>query len=94
MYKRLSFIEREEISRQLAYGNNIRAIAIILNKSPSTISREITLNVVHTKYYRALFGQQRAKEEILDVVRIPLNNNMLEKNYSFLPIPIFFLQNY
>ena len=43
MYTRLSFIEREEISRQLAYGNTIRRISIILKRSPSTISREITL---------------------------------------------------
>ena len=60
MYQRLSFMEREEISRQLAYGNSIRGIATILQRSPSTISREVTLNVVHRKYYRALFGQQRA----------------------------------
>jgi IS30 family transposase len=60
MYTRLQFIEREEISRQLAYGNNIRSIALILNRSPSTISREINLNAVHRKYYRAVFGQQRA----------------------------------
>lgn len=60
MYRRLSFLEREEISRQLAYGDNIIGIAIRLNRSPSTISREITLNVTHARYYRAIFGQQRA----------------------------------
>ena len=60
MYKRLSFIEREEISRQLAYGNNITGIALILNRSPSTISREVNLNAVDPRYYRALYGQQRS----------------------------------
>lgn len=59
MYRRLSFLEREEISRQLAYGNNTKSIAIILNRSPSTISREITLTAAHARYYRAIFGQQR-----------------------------------
>lgn len=61
MYNRLSFLEREEISRQLAHGNNIRAIAAILNRYPSTISREINSNVFDRRYYRALYGQQRAK---------------------------------
>lgn len=60
MYNRLSFLEREEISRNLAFGNNIRIIALILKRSPSTISREIKYNAVHIKYYRALYGQQRA----------------------------------
>ena len=60
MYYRLQFIEREEISRHLAYGLSIHEIAKRLNRSPSTISREITRNAVHIKYYRALFGQQRA----------------------------------
>lgn len=60
MYTRLSFIEREEISRQLAYGNNLRAIAVKLSRSASTISREVSLNAVDRKYYRAIFGQQRS----------------------------------
>ena len=53
MYKRLSFIEREEISRQLAYGNNIRNIANILKRTPSTVYREINSIVVDPKYYRS-----------------------------------------
>lgn len=61
MYKRLSFLEREEISRQLAIGSSIRRIAIVLKRSPSTVVREINSNVVDLRYYRALFGQQRAK---------------------------------
>ena len=60
MYKRLSFIEREEISRQSAYGSTIRRIAVILMRSPSTIYREISLTAPEQKYYRAIFGQQRA----------------------------------
>ena len=60
MYTRLCFIEREEISRQIAYGNTIRRISIVLNRSPSTISREINSIVGQPKYYRAYFGQQRA----------------------------------
>lgn len=40
----LSLEEREEISRGLNCGTSIRSIAERLNRSPSTISREITRN--------------------------------------------------
>jgi IS30 family transposase len=38
---RLSFIEREEISRGLAAGQSLRAIAAGLDRAPSTVSREV-----------------------------------------------------
>ena len=38
---RLSMAEREEISRGLAAGRSIRAIAVALGRAPSTISREV-----------------------------------------------------
>src|SRR5688572_29202221 len=37
----LSSAEREEISRQLACGHSLRAIAAQLARAPSTISREV-----------------------------------------------------
>ena len=40
-YARLTFDEREEISRQLAAGASGRAIAQSLGRAPSTISREL-----------------------------------------------------
>jgi len=40
----LSLWEREEISRSSATGLSIRAIDVKLNRSPSTISREIRRN--------------------------------------------------
>jgi IS30 family transposase len=40
----LTLSEREEISRGIAGGLSLRAIAIQLERSPSTISREITRN--------------------------------------------------
>lgn len=61
-YIRLTFDEREEISRQLAQGAKIRAIARALRRSPSTISREVNRNVVHLKFYRAIYAQQRARK--------------------------------
>ncbi len=38
---RLSFAEREEISRGLAAGASLRAIAVGLGRAPSTVSREV-----------------------------------------------------
>lgn len=40
----LTLAEREEISRSLAAGYSIRLIAGLLNRAPSTISREINCN--------------------------------------------------
>ena len=40
-YQRLTLLDREEISRQIASGQSIQEIAKNLNRAPSTISREI-----------------------------------------------------
>ncbi len=56
-YQRLNVLEREEISRQIASGFSIQKIAQSINRSPSTISREINHSVIHRKYYRAIFAQ-------------------------------------
>jgi len=58
-YQRITITEREEISRQIASGYSIRVIARNLDRSPSTISREINRCVVDRKYYRAIFAQGR-----------------------------------
>jgi IS30 family transposase len=41
-YKRLSFEEREEISRLIESGSSFREIALKLNRNVSTISRDIS----------------------------------------------------
>jgi len=41
-YKRLSDLEREDISRMLSQKCSFRDIAKVLNRNVSTISREIT----------------------------------------------------
>lgn len=55
----LSLIEREEISRGLAAKQSFRSIAQSLNRSPSTISREVRRNGGH-QAYRAARSDQRA----------------------------------
>jgi transposase, IS30 family len=57
-YQRITIVEREEISRKIASGNSLRAIARSLQRAPSSISREIRQSgVVEWKYYRAIFAQ-------------------------------------
>jgi DNA-binding CsgD family transcriptional regulator len=46
----LSLAEREEISRGLAAGASCRAIATVLGRSPSTITREINRNGGPARY--------------------------------------------
>ena len=56
---RLSFEEREEVSRGLAAGKSLRAIAVGLGRSPSTISREVASNGGRQRY-RAASADQHA----------------------------------
>jgi transposase, IS30 family len=56
---RLSLVEREEISRGLAVGLSIRAIAGELGRSPSTVCREVNANGGRKKY-RALVADRAA----------------------------------
>ncbi len=56
---RLSLAEREEISRGLAAGESLRAIAAGWGRAPSTVSREITRNGGRGRY-RALAADRAA----------------------------------
>jgi len=57
--KALTLSEREEISRGLMANYSIRSIANLLNRAPSTISREINRNGGYSKY-RAVKADQAA----------------------------------
>ena len=46
----LSLAEREEISRGLAAGQSLRSIARVLNRPPSTVSREVRRNGGRSRY--------------------------------------------
>ena len=57
-YTRLTMLDREEISRNIALGASIRSIAHSIKRHPSTVSREIhRYGFVDQKYYRAIFAQ-------------------------------------
>lgn len=92
-YQRISLPEREEISRHLASGYSLRAIAANLNRAPSSISREIRQSrVVDVKYYRGIFAQYQSnkmrhklRKNRKLVTNVALRNivlNYLAKNWS------------
>ncbi|MDH3418622.1 MAG: IS30 family transposase [Gammaproteobacteria bacterium] len=60
----LSLAEREEISRGIAAGRSLRAIALRLGRSPSTISRELARNG-GPRSYRAHRANQAAWDRAL-----------------------------
>lgn len=60
-YHRLRFGEREEISRLLAKELSIRAISRKLDRSPSTIFREIKKTSKNPNTYRAVKAQRYTK---------------------------------
>lgn len=61
---RLSLAEREEISRGVAAGLSIRAIATGLHRSPSTVCREVNANGGRRKY-RAVQADRAALRRAL-----------------------------
>lgn len=87
---RLSFEEREEISRDLKAGLSMRAIASALGRQPSTISREVRRNRGKCRY-RASRSDKKAhlrarrpkagKLEKLSRLRQAVES-MLQKRYS------------
>jgi len=60
-YKRLSDLEREEISRMLAQGCSFQDIAKQLDRHASTISREVGAGSCNKHTYRAAKAQNRAR---------------------------------
>jgi transposase, IS30 family len=60
-YTRLSLVEREEISRELAAGSRLRGIARQLGRAPSTVGRELRRAERTRSTYRATRGQHVAR---------------------------------
>ncbi len=66
--------EREEISRGLAAGESLRAIAARLGRSPSTVSREVGRNGGR-QGYRAAVAEERARRRARRPKRCLLSTN-------------------
>lgn len=60
-YTRLTLLEREELSLCLLLGWRYREIAVHLQRSPSTVSREVRRNRLASGAYRAVAAQHRAR---------------------------------
>ena len=60
-YKRLSGLEREEISRMLSQECSFHDIAKTLNRNVSTISREVKAGSSNRCTYRAVRARDRAR---------------------------------
>jgi IS30 family transposase len=60
-YRRLTLVEREELSRMLAAGYSLRATGQALRRAPSTLSRELTRHRTTPATYRAVPAHHRAQ---------------------------------
>lgn len=76
MYKHLSLHEREQIETLLKNNLSIRGIALLLNRSPSTISREIKRN--YWEAFRSVYNfscAQRKADNRKFVAKKPIKMN-------------------
>lgn len=76
----LALPEREEISRGIASGESLRAIASRLGRAPSTISREIQKNGGIAKY-RAISAQHRAARRAKRPQPLKLETDTVLRDY-------------
>ncbi len=60
-YRRLSLVDREELSRMLAAGSSLRAAGRTLRRAPSTLARELSRHHASPETYRAVRAHQRAQ---------------------------------
>ena len=60
-YRRLTLMEREELSRMLARGWSLRTTALAMQRAPSTLSRELRRHRTSPATYRAVPAHHRAQ---------------------------------
>ena len=82
-YSQLSLTERELISNYKAQGKSVNEIGRLLNRSPSTISRELRRNAppIHKRYYVGSRAHLRAKERISSCHKRPKLKNEFIRDY-------------
>lgn len=80
LYSRIRFEEREEISRFLVAGRSFRSISVELQRSPSTISREVNRSSSRSAY-RAISCEKsafnRARSRRLGKRKLAKNERLL-----------------
>src|SRR5262245_3620117 len=69
-YEQLSLDERCEIARLSANGSSVQQVAAALDRSPSTISRELNRNQGVQVGYKASYAQQRTRARRWTGVRL------------------------
>lgn len=87
-YKRLSVKEREELSRYLSMNLSYRQISRNIDRSPSTIYREILRNGKTRSSYRAINAQKQA----LRMAKMPRKRRKLVINSKLKRAVINYLQ--
>ena len=82
-YSQLSLTERELISLYQAQGKSVNDIGRLLNRSGSTISRELKRNAppVHKNYYVGSRAHQRSKDRTSTAHKRPRLKNDLTHDY-------------
>ena len=88
IYKRLNLSEREELSRYLAMNSSYRQIAHILERSPSTICREVQRRSFKRTSYRAVLAHRQTQR----IARTPRKKRKLSSNKKLQQIVIKYLQ--
>jgi transposase, IS30 family len=82
-YSHISLTERELISLYQAQGKSVNDIGRLLNRSASTISRELKKNAppVHKNYYVGYRAHQRSKDRTKAAHKRPRLKNDLIRDY-------------
>ncbi len=83
-YGQIGIRERCEISRLQAEGHSIRQIAAALDRSPSSISREVRRNETRTKGYDPEEAQVRARARMWSGSRLDRDDDLRERVLAML----------
>lgn len=89
-YTRLNLNEREELSRYLVLNYSYRQISRILNRSPSTICREVQRCSLTPRLYRAVTAHNKARK----LAHQPRRQRLLDANLRLQYIVIRHLKNH
>jgi IS30 family transposase len=82
-YLRLSFAEREEISRGLRAGELFSSIANQINRSTSTVTREVWKHTRRKLCYRAVPAQKRAENRNRGGRKSKISSNEKLRDYVY-----------